>query len=393
MPLQKRVGELPAVATIVGTDQLIVSSANATKRCTVQQVGAFFQANGTYPPASHTHTASQITDFTSAVIAAAPPTTNASLLTSGTLADARLSGNVVLTNDARLSDERLPLAHTHTIANVTGLQAALDGKQAVGSYAATVHTHGISDVTGLQSALDGKAASSHTHAIANVTGLQSALDSKATPADVTSAVAAVVNAAPASLDTLKELADALGNDANFASTVTNAIAGKAAAVHTHVIADVTGLQTALDGKQASGSYAAAVHTHGISDVTGLQAALDGKQAAGSYAAAVHTHGISDVTGLQMALDGKAAATHSHAISDVTGLQTALDGKQASGSYAAATHSHAISDVTGLQTALDGKAALSHTHSASDITTGTVADARLSQSVQNAENIYLWSSFR
>lgn len=40
------------------------------------------------------------------------------------------------------------------------------------------HTHAIADVTGLQTALDGKAASSHTHAIANVTGLQTALDAK-----------------------------------------------------------------------------------------------------------------------------------------------------------------------------------------------------------------------
>lgn len=80
--------------------------------------------------------------------------------------------------------------------------------------------------------------------------------------DVSSAVAALVNSSPAALDTLGELATALGNDANFSTTVTNAIAGKAAAVHTHVIADVTGLQAALDGKQAAGSYAAASHSHG-----------------------------------------------------------------------------------------------------------------------------------
>lgn len=47
--------------------------------------------------------------------------------------------------------------------------------------------------------------------------------------------------------------------------------------HTHVIADVTGLQTALDGKQVAGSYAASTHGHVIADVTGLQTALDGKQ--------------------------------------------------------------------------------------------------------------------
>jgi len=34
-----------------------------------------------------------------------------------------------------------PSAHTHTIANVTGLQTALDGKQAAGSYAASGHNH------------------------------------------------------------------------------------------------------------------------------------------------------------------------------------------------------------------------------------------------------------
>jgi hypothetical protein len=316
MALQKRVSELPAVTTVAGTDLLIVSSANATKRTSVQQIGAYFAANGVAGPQGPVGPAG------------APGATNYTQLT-----------NVPSTFP--------PSAHGHTIADVSGLQTALDGKQASGSYATLVggkvpesqlppivttwegltgkpstfppstHSHVIADVTGLQTAIDGKAASSHTHTISNVTGLQTALDAKATPADVTTAVASVVNAAPASLDTLKELADALGNDANFASTVTNAIAGKAAAVHTHVIGDVTGLQTALDGKQASGSYAASVHTHGISDVTGLQTALDGKQAAGSYAAATHGHSISDVTGLQTALDGKSGVSHTHTALQVT----------------------------------------------------------------------------
>lgn len=45
---------------------------------------------------------------------------------------------VVLTNDARMTDARTPTAHAHTIADTTGLQAALDGKQAAGSYAAAL---------------------------------------------------------------------------------------------------------------------------------------------------------------------------------------------------------------------------------------------------------------
>jgi hypothetical protein len=49
----------------------------------------------------------------------------------------------------------------------------------------------------------------------------------ATTAFVSAATAALVNSSPAALDTLKELADALGNDPNFATTVTNALAAKA----------------------------------------------------------------------------------------------------------------------------------------------------------------------
>jgi hypothetical protein len=44
---------------------------------------------------------------------------------------------------------------------------------------------------------------------------------------VGTAIQNVIGAAPAALDTLKELADALGSDASFSTTVTNAIAAKA----------------------------------------------------------------------------------------------------------------------------------------------------------------------
>jgi len=48
----------------------------------------------------------------------------------------------------------------------------------------------------------------------------------ATQSYVTTAVANLVNAAPSTLDTLNELATALGNDANFATTITTSIATK-----------------------------------------------------------------------------------------------------------------------------------------------------------------------
>jgi len=89
-------------------------------------------------------------------------------------------------------------------------------------------------------------------------------------------VADLIDSSPATLDTLNELAAALGDDPNFATTVSAQIGTKADAVHGHTISQVTGLQAALNSKQASGNYANAVHGHAISDVNGLQTALNGK---------------------------------------------------------------------------------------------------------------------
>ena len=70
----------------------------------------------------------------------------------------------------------------------------------------------------------------------------------ATTAFVKSAIAAMVGSAPAALDTLNELAAALGNDPNFATTMLNALAGKHPLDNTLTNLsgkDVTGLLTYL----------------------------------------------------------------------------------------------------------------------------------------------------
>ncbi|ACM36677.1 MULTISPECIES: hypothetical protein [Rhizobium/Agrobacterium group] len=63
-------------------------------------------------------------------------------------------------------------------------------------------------------------------AMATITGLIAALASKATPADISAAIAALVNSSPAALDTLNELATALGNDPNFATTMTTSLGNR-----------------------------------------------------------------------------------------------------------------------------------------------------------------------
>ena len=78
--------------------------------------------------------------------------------------------------------------------------------------------------------------------------LSSYYTSTETDSNISTAIANLVDTAPETLDTLNELAFALGDDPNFATTVTNQIAGKADAIHTHAISDVTDLQTSLDAK-------------------------------------------------------------------------------------------------------------------------------------------------
>lgn len=68
----------------------------------------------------------------------------------------------------------------------------------------------------------------------------------------------------------------------------------APSAHTHAIADITGLQTALDGKASAGSY--------VTTANFTWTNLGGKPT--TFAPSAHTHAIADVVGLQAALDAK-----------------------------------------------------------------------------------------
>ncbi len=379
------------------------------------------QAAGSYAASVHTHTAAQITDFAAAVVAAAPPTTNASLLTSGTLDAARLPGSVVLTTDARLSDARQPLTHTHTASQISDFTAAVIAA-APPTVDASLLTQGILPDSRLSSSI-------------------------ARTSDVSSAVAAVVNAAPATLDTLAELASALGSDANFSTTVTNSLAAKAPINNPTFTGTVSGVtkamvglgnvdntsdaskpvstatQTALNGK-ANTSHAhgnittdgAIGSTSGRIVMTGASGVLEAN-AWPSIAVTnvIATGGVSgtwqgnaiDVsfggTGATTAAGARAnlglvigtnvaAASHTQAWSTITATPTTLSGygitDAVSSSDARLTdartplaHNQAWSTITSTPTTLAGygitdAAGVSHTHSASQVTEGTFDVARI-----------------
>ena len=127
--------------------------------------------------------------------------------------------------------------------------------------------------TATQTALDGKAASSHTHAQSDVTNLTTDLAGK--EPTITAGTTGQYYRGDKTFQTLDKSAVGLGNvdntsDANkpISSATQTALDGKAASSHSHAQSDVTGLTTALSGKQDTSAKGAA-NGYASLDASGL----------------------------------------------------------------------------------------------------------------------------
>ena len=121
---------------------------------------------------------------------------------------------------------------------ITAAATAADTKVSTHN-SATTNVHGISDTSLLALKSEVAAVTATSLGLGNVTNTSDANKPVSTAqasaiatakseaiADATAQVNAVIAAAPAALNTLDELAAALGDDANYATTVTTALAGK-----------------------------------------------------------------------------------------------------------------------------------------------------------------------
>lgn len=96
-----------------------------------------------------------------------------------------------------------------------------------------------------------------------------------TPTDLSAALNALVDAAPGTLDTLNELAAALGDDPNFAATMTTALASKAAA--TDLSAETSARQSAITSEAATRAAADTTNATNITAETTRATAAERKR--------------------------------------------------------------------------------------------------------------------
>lgn len=106
-------------------------------------------------------------------------------------------------------------------------------------------------LTELVNALDGKAAASHTHAQADVTGLEDALTARPTTeamnTAISTAISGLINGAPETYNTLKEIADYIDAHQDVVDALNASIGSKAdASVVATLQETVTAIKTVTD---------------------------------------------------------------------------------------------------------------------------------------------------
>lgn len=224
------------------------------------------QPSGNYSTVGHTHTSSNITDFNSAVSGLIPPSSFTSLT--------GLSG-IVVTNSGTnyfvaLNDPTIQLI------DITDLSA--DARTFLLTPSSNNLQNLITNETGSGVVVFNN--SPEFSGIPTVPTAPSGTNSNqiANTAFVRTEISNLIDSAPSTLDTLNELAAALGDDANFATTITNSLANKAnlsGAIFTGPVTIPSGTgnfnSLSLNGIVVSISG----HQHQSSDITNFNSSVSG----------------------------------------------------------------------------------------------------------------------
>jgi len=238
-----------------------------------------------------------------------------------------------------------PSTHAHSISHIQGLQLTLNSKAFTADLdnkADVFHTHIISDVTNLQSSLDGKASTSHVHddRYALISHHHDQQYLKLTDASNTYLKIVDYNGGSGYV----EWVDILNKPLQFNPSA-----------HTHVISDVTNLQSSLDGKASTshnhnGVYAYINHTHPYALLNHVHEYNSLLNIPSTFPPSTHVHNWDDIQNKPVQFN---PLYHMHFWSDINGKPN-FDSL-----YAAIEHNH-----TGVYSSIDHNsqyATLDHTH--------------------------------
>lgn len=279
--------------------------------------------------------------------------------------------------------------NTQTLTNKTLTNPTINAATVTGSVTATGSTVTGGTLSG-QTITGATLGGNLTAANNKITGLGTPTTSTdaATKGYVDTSVSALVDAAPGTLDTLNELAAALGDDPNFATTVTNSIATKVSKSGDTMTgnlafsggAKITGLPAPTNSGDATpksyidqlyGSTASAEQSDASAAQSAIEAAQSAGEASDSADAALASQNAAAISESNSAVSAAASATSaSQSSTSASNSATSASASAASQAAAAASEiasaSSASSSAASAVTAESAKtAALGHATDASD----------------------------
>jgi hypothetical protein len=201
-----------------------------------------------------------------------------------------------------------PDVHTHTFASITARPT---------TYPPDIHTHAFADITGKPATYT---PSAHTHAMADVTGLETALAGKMDDGD-----AYLKTETYAKTETYSKAETYNRTQIDAMAFPEGGGGGATVIVEDNLLStDPTNALSSNQGRILNETKANATHIHAIADVTGLQVALDGKVDDADLMSQAEWQN-SEMARIEGKVDGKSDLGHTHTSADITDFGTAVAG--------------------------------------------------------------------